>query len=346
MNDESVHNVWRSYSDMMSGLLLLFVLIMAVCLMQAQKNYNEKLAEQATRLQTQDELEQTLDTLNLRESEVEAQSLKLTDLQTALEAQAAQLTQQESELSAAQSQLATRESELDSLQLTLSEQESELAERDAALAASQQQLDAQTQLMAEQQEKIDQIIGVKANLIESLNTEFKTNQINVDIDSQTGSIVLDSSVLFALDQSVLTDEGEAILSQVLPVYCQVLLSEDYADYVAEIIIDGYTDSSGSYLSNLALSQNRAYAVAEYLLNESGSFLSAEQSEMLAQKLTANGRSQSNLILDEEGNEDADASRRVEIKFRLKDEEMIEELSQIIAGSQAETAGETEAAQTQ
>ena len=47
MQDTASHNVWRSYSDMMSGLLLLFVLIMAVCLMQAQKNYTEKLLEQA-----------------------------------------------------------------------------------------------------------------------------------------------------------------------------------------------------------------------------------------------------------------------------------------------------------
>ena len=31
MNDESGHNIWRSYSDMMSGLLLLFVLRCAVC---------------------------------------------------------------------------------------------------------------------------------------------------------------------------------------------------------------------------------------------------------------------------------------------------------------------------
>ena len=37
-------NVWRSYSDMMAGVLLLFVLIMCVTLFQAQKNYVEKLA--------------------------------------------------------------------------------------------------------------------------------------------------------------------------------------------------------------------------------------------------------------------------------------------------------------
>ena len=32
MQDTAGHNVWRSYSDMMSGLLLLFVMIMAVWL--------------------------------------------------------------------------------------------------------------------------------------------------------------------------------------------------------------------------------------------------------------------------------------------------------------------------
>ena len=88
MNDEGSHNIWRSYSDMMSGLLLLFVLIMAVCLMQAQKNYNDRLAEQASRLRTQDELDRTQQELSQRESEVEAQSMTLTDLQTALETQA------------------------------------------------------------------------------------------------------------------------------------------------------------------------------------------------------------------------------------------------------------------
>ena len=36
---------WQSYSDMMAGVLLLFVLIMCVTLFQAQKSYNESLQE-------------------------------------------------------------------------------------------------------------------------------------------------------------------------------------------------------------------------------------------------------------------------------------------------------------
>ncbi len=367
MNDEGSHNIWRSYSDMMSGLLLLFVLIMAVCLMQAQKNYNDRLAEQATRIKTQDELDKTQEELSQRESEVEAQSLTLTDLQSALETQAATLAVRESELEVsqttlseaqatlteAQKKLEEQQALLTQQQTILSQQESELEVRDAALVTSQQKLDEQTQLMSEQQMKIDQIIGVKADLIEALNNEFSANQINVNIDPQTGAIVLDSSVLFALRESELTDEGAQILYQILPVYCQVLLSEKYRDYVAEIIIDGYTDSQGDYLSNLQLSQNRALAVASYLLSISGSFLDETSQLQLQEKLTANGRSESNLILDENGVENRDASRRVEVKFRLKDDEMIQELSEILSGVQAggtsaatpETVAETAAPET-
>ena len=44
-------------------------------------------------------------------------------------------------------------------------------------------------------------------------------------------------------------------------------------------------------------------------------------------------------LDADGNVDKEASRRVEVKFRLKDDEMIEELSKIMAGSE-ESAADT------
>ena len=338
MRDTSSHNVWRSYSDMMSGLLLLFVLIMAVCLMQAQKNYTEKLAEQAKQLQTQSaldasqtQIDEQASQLASQQSTLDEQAAALEQLQSTLAAQAAELENKEKDLLASQQKLDDQNS-------LLLQQEAELEKRDQALAASQQKLDEQTTLMSQQQEKIDQIIGVKADLIASLNDEFKANQINVQIDYQTGAIVLDSSVLFDYNESVLTDAGYGILAQILPVYCRVLLSTEYESYLAEVIIDGYTDTTGDYISNLDLSQRRAFAVAEYLMNTKDSFLSSEESAILTQKLTANGRSMSNPILDEYGNVDMDASRRVEIKFRLKDEEMMAELQEII--EETKIGGET------
>lgn len=50
----------------------------------------------------------------------------------------------------------------------------------------------------------------------------------------------------------------------------------------------------------------------------------------------NGHSMSDPVLDAEGNVDKDASRRVEVKFRLKDEEMIQELNKIMQGDSAES----------
>ena len=46
-----------------------------------------------------------------------------------------------------------------------------------------------------------------------------------------------------------------------------LLSEEYRDYVGEIIVEGHTDTTGQYLNNLALSQQRALAVATYCLSD-------------------------------------------------------------------------------
>ena len=100
--------------------------------------------------------------------------------------------------------------------------------------------------------------------------------------------------------------------------------------MAEVIIDGYTDTTGEYADNLDLSQRRAYAVAAYLLSNMYNFLPADQCEELMSKLTANGKSESNPIMDGSGNIDMDASRRVEIKFRLKDTEMIERMGEILS----------------
>ena len=325
MEDSSPHNVWRSYSDMMSGLLLLFVLIMAVCLMQAQKNYTEKLNEQAKQLQTQSGLNASQTQLDEQSAQLDEQAAQLADLEGTLAEQAAQLAQQQEDLTASQEALAQKESDLAASQAQLDEQ-------NALVAAQQEKLDEQTALMTQQQEQIDQIIGVKADLIASLNQEFQSNQISVEIDSETGAMVLNSSVLFDYNESVLKEEGAQILAQVLPSYCSVLLSEEYEPYLAEVIIDGYTDTTGAYITNLDLSQRRAFAVAEYLLDSMGSFLDSGEQSVLTEKLTVNGRSESNPILNEEGEVDMDASRRVEIKFRLKDEEMIASMKQMIEES--------------
>ncbi len=230
--------------------------------------------------------------------------------------------------------LKTQDEKLSALAQQLAEQAQKLKEQEAALAQQQVDLDEKTQLISTQQAKIDNIIGVKAEVVESLQQEFAKNNLNVNIDSQTGALTLDASVLFAYDDAELTEEGKTALRSVLPIYCKVLLEDSYKSYLAEIIIDGYTDTDGDYAYNLELSQRRSLAVAQYLLEIQGEFLTSDQTIDLQDYLTVNGHSMANPILDADGNVDKDASRRVEVKFRLKDDEMIDELSNIMTTDQA------------
>lgn len=306
-------NVWRSYSDMMAGVLLLFVLIMCVTLFQAQKSYNESLQERDEKIALQEEYTQ-----------------ELLDKQNALDKKDETLQNQDAQLKTQDEKLAEQEQQLAALAAKLKEQES-------TLNAQQSALDEKTAQLKDQQAQIDQIIGVKADVIEALKNEFSKNNINVDIDAQTGALTLEASVMFDYDQAELTDAGKQAMEQILPIYCKVLLQDDYMKYLAEIIIDGYTDTDGDYSYNLQLSQQRSLAVAQYLLDIQGNFLDATQSQNLEKYLTVNGHSMANPVLDANGNVDKDASRRVEVKFRLKDEEMIDELNQLLSSNDDTTA---------
>lgn len=316
------HNIWRSYSDIMAGLLLLFILVMCISFMEAQKNYHEKLEEQATHQQTQNEL---LTKLQEREQEIDEQ-------QAALDEQSALLASQQADLDEKSALVLSQQADLKEKEALVKSQQQELDEKNALMLQQQAALDEQESLMAQQQQKIEQIIGVKADLISVLKEEFEQHDLSVVIDEASGSIALDSNVLFEYNESTLTDEGAAMLGEVLPIYCKVLMNEQYQDYLAELSIDGYTDTSGDYIYNMQLSQERAMAVANYLFQDADSFLTSQELETLKQKLTSNGHSMSNPVYSN-GEVNMDASRRVEVRFRLKDEEMINELKQILDESQ-------------
>ncbi len=309
--EDNGFNVWRSYSDMMAGVLLLFVLIMCVTLFQAQKSYNESIKERDEKIALQEEYT----------AEILAQQNALDEKEGILKDQDKQLKSQDEQLAEQKKLLADLAEKLKKQKATLNKQQSSLDEK--------------TALLEEQQQKIDNIIGVKAEVVESLKKEFSKNNVNVDIDSKTGALTLDANVMFAYDEAELTEEGKQALGNILPIYCKVLLEEAHKPYLAEIIIDGYTDTDGDYAYNLELSQQRSLAVAQYLLDIQHDFLNDSESLDLQDYLTVNGHSMSNPILDKDGKVDKDASRRVEVKFRLKDDEMIDELNKIMADSKKE-----------
>jgi chemotaxis protein MotB len=141
--------------------------------------------------------------------------------------------------------------------------------------------------------------------------------------------MLQSAVFFDVGKDEIKEGGRAFLDEFIPVYLSVLLRPEYAQDLGEIIIEGHTDTQGTYLMNLELSQRRALSVATYCLGMKG--LTPAQRERLRDILTAKGRSYSvPVLLQGSDKVDMDASRRVEFKFRLKDTEMIDEIRKILA----------------
>ena len=70
------------------------------------------------------------------------------------------------------------------------EQKQEELKQQQALVQSQQEQ------LQEQQEQLDKLIGIRTELIEALKKEFDGTDLSVKVDEKTGSIALDSSILF------------------------------------------------------------------------------------------------------------------------------------------------------
>ena len=218
------------------------------------------------------------------------------------------------------------QSALETAEATLMTQNEQLTEQYGQLAEYEASLDGYRAELARTQGQLEQMVGVKAQIVQSLSNALRANHVDVTVDVQTGAIRLPSEMLFAQDSNALSGEGKRYLDRFLPVYMSVLLSDDFRPYSAEIIIEGHTDSRGSYIYNLGLSQNRALSVAEYVLDDryvkDTLRLSDSKGNALRSLITASGRSFSAPILNASGEEDQDASRRVEIKFRLKDDDTV------------------------
>ena len=253
--------------------------------------------------------------------ELEEANVTLMGKQEELAAIQIQLDQQEADLFAAQAALGDKEEELSVLQLQLAEQADKLDALQVVLQAQQGQLESQ-------QEKIDNLVGVRTKIIEELSQALTRANFKAAVDPDTGDILLDSAVFFETNSSTIKDSGEMLLRQFLPVYLSVLMQEEYAEYVGEIIIEGHTDTAGSYITNLKLSQDRALNVATFCLEMPG--LTRTQTLKLQELMTAKGRSYSDPVYNSDGSVNMDASRRVEFKFRLKDAEMINEMNRILS----------------
>lgn len=293
---------WISYSDIMASLLMIFVLLVIVFVF--------RLTEQSA-------------ILSSKEEEVSRQQVIIMGQNESLNVMRIQLAENEAQLETDRIILAQKESELEEQCIIIMGQQE-------AMNVMQIQLDAQQAQLVEKEQQLAALVGVRSDIIVALQRNLRQNGIGASVDKETGDIVLESSILFDSNKSDLKEVGENELRRFLPVYLDVLLSDEFYENVAEIVIEGHTDSNGTYEHNMKLSSDRAWAVAEFCLGLTSDSGNSAQRERLEKVLTVTGRGEAEPIYFENSTlENKDASRRVVFRFRLKDTEAMYKILQEI-----------------
>jgi len=190
-----------------------------------------------------------------------------------------------------------------------------------ALDEKETKYDALVSKLQEQKARIKSLTGIKLKVIAALKEELGDK---VNIDKKSGSLKLASNVLFDRGSFTLKKEAEAELKKAFEEYVGTLVtSPQIKPYLDRVIIEGHTDSDGGYLYNLDLSQKRAFAVMNFLLS-----LEFAEQYNIKPLMIASGRAYLDPVVID-GKEDKEASRRIEIKFRLKNQDAMEEIEKVL-----------------
>ena len=308
-------NFWLSYADLMAGLLFVFILLIGAIIVKSivlKSNLESK----------ESSLESSLQLLLLRDIEVQRlQALlaqrtnELSDKEKALE-----LTTQE--IINLNSVLLSQSMHIDDLNATILALSGELANKENVLLENQSKYDILIAKLQEQKAKIKSLTGIKIKVIAELKQNLGKN---IQIDPISGSLRLSSNILFDKGSAELKESSKNELKKVFINYVGALTSnKNIKNQLDKIIIEGHTDSDGTYLYNLDLSQKRAYAVMRYLLT-----LDFTENNNLKPLLLASGRADQDTIKDKKAQEDKELSRRIEIKFTLKNDDALHEIERIL-----------------
>jgi len=180
----------------------------------------------------------------------------------------------------------------------------------------------------------------KIGLFNDLDSTFRKDaqRWNLKLERDLSIKFTNPQVLFDEGSSEIKDEFKIILSEFLPKYLGVVMQDKYKTKIAEIRIEGHTNTkpinktTDPYIDNMELSQNRARNVLAYLRTQDCfTKLGNDKQEMLQYWLTANGLSfgrtvdkSDSLSIFSRNPIDNDKSRRVEFRIVTTSDEIIQE----------------------
>ena len=176
---------------------------------------------------------------------------------------------------------------------------------------------------------------LKSELCHDLETTFKDNKNDWKVDPSCSLSIrfLNSDNQFDVGQSIVKPAFRANLDVFFPKYVDILNSAKYRDVIEEVRVEGHTSrlwgnppvsEEQSYYNNMALSQERARAVLEYVLSIP-KIRAPKNWNWLVPRLTANGLSGIRPVINPDGTENEKLSQRVEFQVRTKSEARLDEM---------------------
>ena len=317
-------NFWISYADLMAGLLFVFILVLGAIVIKYVYTQNNLEKEKQALNQSQEELINKNEVLNKLNTLIKNLETEKSELST-------QLSKSNETINLNNEELQKLKDVLLGYELKDKEQTTELENRQNQITLKDSELTVLVNKLLEQEKahqktveefditkaKIRTLTGIKLNVITKLKEKLGKS---INIDEKSGAIKFSSNILFDQGAYKLKEESKKELNGVLKNYISTLLEDkEIRKYIHGITIEGHTNSDGSYLSNLQLSQQRALEVMQFLY-ESNTI----NKDLLNKYVSSSGKSSSDLIY-KDGVEDKDNSRRIEIKFIIKNEEAVKEL---------------------
>jgi outer membrane protein OmpA-like peptidoglycan-associated protein len=198
------------------------------------------------------------------------------------------------------------------------------------------------QFQKKEQDKIfEEYKLTKENLLKEPQQTFEQDKKrwNLELDDDLSIKFTNPQVLFDEGKSDVTPTFQNILKEFLPKYLSVVMQDKYKDKIAEIRIEGHTNTkpinktNDPYIDNMELSQNRARNVLGFL-RQQNCFIQLEttKKDRLQYWLTANGLSygrtidaNSNLTFNSNTEIDPNKSRRVEFRIVTTSEILVEKV---------------------